>query len=76
MEPIALHEFMDRLFLKPTVQMPKPIERNQFLIGAPTGIGIVAEALKTVMTPRIVHGADKHIKLNELNVHRKTILPV
>ena len=56
--------------------MSKPIDRHQFLIRDFARIGIIAQALKTGGAPRIVHGADKHIELHELNVHSKTILPV
>ena len=76
MQPIALHEFMNRLFLKALVQMSEPIDRNQLLVADVSSLRIVTQALKTGSAPRIVHGADKHLELNQLNVHRKTILPV
>ena len=56
--------------------MTEPINCNDLLISDSPGVGIVAGALKTSGAPRIVHGADKHIELNEWSVHSMTILLV
>lgn len=76
MQPIGMHEFMNRLFLKVSLEMSKPVHRNNLLIADFPAVRIGAGALKTVLPLRIVHGADKHIKLNQLSIHSKTILLV
>jgi hypothetical protein len=76
MQPRALHEFVDCFFLPALVEMPKPIDRNQLLVGDVALMGIVTQALKTGGAPRMVHGADKHVELNKLMIHSKTILLV
>ena len=47
--------------------MSKAINRDQFLIGDSTWIGIIAQALKACAASRIVQVADKDIELNELD---------
>lgn len=54
--------------------MTEQVNRDEFLIGKQRA-GVVAQALKASRAMRIVKLTDKHIELNELNFHRKKILP-
>jgi hypothetical protein len=71
--PVSPDKLVHCLFLEMAVQMREPVDRHQFMIGHPAGVGVVGEALKAGAPPRIVEFADKHIASNKLNVHRTTI---
>lgn len=76
MQPIGLREFMDRLFLVMSTQLTEPIDRNDLLIAELPLVPIIARSLKTTLSLRMVDEADKHIQLNQLSFHSKTILLV
>ena len=76
MEPMGLDQLVERLFLKPLVEMPKPIYRDDLLIADFARVRIVAGTLKTSLALRLVHRADKHLELNQLSIHSQTILLV
>lgn len=65
---------MHRLLGEPLVQMTKPINRNQFLVGNPARLRIVTGSLKTSRAPLIVKLAGKCIELNELEYRFHTTI--
>ncbi len=64
--PIVADKFVHRLFFVSPLQMGEPVDRDQFLIGDPSGLRIVAVPLKTCAPPVIVHLTGKRIQLNQL----------